>query len=265
MPPGFEALPPLQEPVGDVPLEKPLTSKELKEIEDKKAKEEKILLPWYYYRTWSGSFDLGANGSDGNSQSFNLRMGLNAVREVPWSITTHKGEYVNTSSNSQSTADRLFYDGRYEWLFQESPWSVYIHETTLYDEFTAFDVRVTVDAGIGYLFWKNDIGSFKGRLGPGVSREFGGPDDDWIPELVFGALYERKISKYQKFNVSIDYFPRVDDFTAYRVNTQINWEIVLDEVNNLSMKIGVIDRYDSTPEGKKPNNIDYKTVLVWSF
>ena len=31
------------------------------------------------------------------------------------------------------------------------------------------------------------------------------------------------------------------------------------------LKIGVVDRYDSTDEGKKPNDIDYKTVIVWSF
>lgn len=263
-PTKVESLPAIDPPTPIVPEEIPLPTDSKKVVEEK-AVEEKIIHPWYYYKAWGGSFDLGANGSEGNSQNFNLRAGLNAKREAPWSITTLTMNYVNTSSNSVTTADRLFLDGRYEWLFADSPWSVYVHETTDYDEFRAFDVRVTADTGVGYQFWKTDVSRFKGRLGPGASREIGGPNDEWIAELVFGAIYERQISKYQKFNFTVDYFPEISDFTNYRINAQVNWEVVLDEVNNLSMKIGVVDRYDSTDEGKKPNDIDYKTVLVWSF
>jgi len=266
--PRVESLPPLDPPAPILPEEIPLPTETKKTEPDKAVDEkavEKIIHPWYYYKAWDGSFDLGANGSEGNSQNFNLRAGLNMKREVPWSIATLTMNYVNTSSNSITTADRVFLDGRYEWLFADSPWSLYVHETTDYDEFRAFNLRITADTGVGYQFWKTDVSRFKGRLGPGVSREIGGPNDEWIPELVFGAIYERRISKYQKFNFTVDYFPEISDFTNYRVNAQVNWEVVLDEINNLSMKIGVVDRYDSTDEGKKPNDIDYKTVLVWSF
>lgn len=265
--PRVESLPPLDPPTPIVPEEIPLPTEEIvgEKKSTEKIDEEKIYLPIYHYKAWNGSFDLGANGSEGNSTSFNLRAGLNMKREAPWNITTLTANYVNTSSNSITTADRLFLDGRYEWLIADSPWSLYVHNTTDYDEFRAFDVRITFDAGMGYQFWKTDDSRFKGRLGPGASREIGGPNDEWIAELVFGAIYERQISKYQKFNFTVDYFPEISDFTNYRVNAQINWEVVLDEVNNLSMKIGVVDRYDSTDEGKKPNDIDYKTVLVWSF
>jgi len=221
--------------------------------------------PWYYYKAWNGSIDLGVNGSEGNSQNFNLRTGLNAKRTLPWSLTTLLFNYVNNSANSAQTTDRAFFDGRYEWVFLESPWSSYAHETTDYDTFRAFNVRITLDGGVGYQFWKNDLSSFKGRFGPGVSREIGGPNNDWTPEFVFGLIYNWQISKMQKLNFSIDYFPQADDIANYRFNSQINWEVVLDQVNNLSMKIGVVDRYDSTPEGKVPNDVDYKTVLVWSF
>ena len=40
---------------------------------------------------------------------------------------------------------------------------------------------------------------------------------------------------------------------------------VLDEANNLSLKLGVIDRYDSTPSGAKYNDIDYSLLLLWAF
>ncbi len=265
-PNAVESLPSLDPPAPILPEEIPLPT-DAKKAETEKVvdEKEKIIHPFFYYKAWNGSFDLGANGSEGNSQSFNLRAGLNMKREAPWNITTITGNYVNNSANSTQTADRLFLEGRYEWLFAGSPWSLYVHNTTDYDEFRAFDVRVTADASVGYQFWKTDVSHFKTRIGPGASREIGGPNDEWIAELVFGAIYERQISKYQKFNFTIDYFPKITDYTNYRINAQINWEVVLDEINNLSMKVGVVDRYDSTDEGKKPNDIDYKTLLVWSF
>ena len=45
----------------------------------------------------------------------------------------------------------------------------------------------------------------------------------------------------------------------------ISWELVLDDVNNLSLKVGVIDRYDSTPNGAEPNDVDYSVLLLWSL
>lgn len=268
--PTVEFLPPLnaiasEGPAPDVKLPDGVASTMAVPGETVVIKDEKIIYPWYYYRSWTGSFDLGANGSEGNSQSFNLRTGVNVKRENPWSITTMKADYIKTSSNSLDTANRLFFEGRHEWPFKDSRWSTYVHNTTEYDEFRAFDARVTFDGGLGYQILKNEVHSLKGRFGPGTSREFGGSNDEWTPELVFGLLYDWQISKKQKFNVVIDYFPDVGDFVNYRMNGQINWEVVLDEVNNLSLKIGIVDRYDSTSDGKKPNDLDYKTVIVWSF
>ncbi|MDX1961643.1 MAG: DUF481 domain-containing protein [Pirellulales bacterium] len=264
-PPETLSAEPLVTPPSALPAADKIPGEQDAEAPELVIKPEPVIHPWFYYKAWAGSFDLGVNGSEGNSQTFNLRTGLNAKREVPWSITTLRFDYVNNSANSLQTADRAFFDGRYEWLFEASPWSLYIHETTEYDEFRAFNVRVTADAGVGYQFWKNDLSSMKARIGPGASREFGGTDESWTPELVFGLYFDRQISKLQKINFSVDYFPQIDDFMSYRLNSQVNWEVVLDQVNNLSMKIGVVDRYDSTPQGKKPNDVDYRTVLVWNF
>jgi len=34
---------------------------------------------------------------------------------------------------------------------------------------------------------------------------------------------------------------------------------------NLSLKLSVLDRYDSTPHEAKPNDMDYAATLLWSF
>ena len=43
------------------------------------------------------------------------------------------------------------------------------------------------------------------------------------------------------------------------------WEIALCKAWGLSLKLSVIDRYDSTPQGARPNDLDYSTLLIWVF
>ena len=57
----------------------------------------------------------------------------------------------------------------------------------------------------------------------------------------------------------------VTDFSDYRLKTKIAWQVLLDEARNLSLKVSLLDRYDSTPHGLKPNDFDYAVTLLWSF
>ena len=59
--------------------------------------------------------------------------------------------------------------------------------------------------------------------------------------------------------------PDVTDFLDYRLKSKASWEVLLDEETNLSLKVSLLDRYDSTPNGKKANDLDYTLTLLWSF
>ena len=39
-------------------------------------------------KLWDGSFNLGLDGSEGNTEAFNFRFGVNAVRKTEFSILT---------------------------------------------------------------------------------------------------------------------------------------------------------------------------------
>ena len=42
-------------------------------------------------------------------------------------------------------------------------------------------------------------------------------------------------------------------------------QIDLDRPKNVSLKLSLIDRYDSTPEGAQANNIDYSVLMIWKL
>jgi putative salt-induced outer membrane protein YdiY len=214
---------------------------------------------------WSGSIELGANGSSGNSNLYNVRFGLDLDRKTDWTKFSFDFDYKNDSTDHVRTANRLFLDLRQEWAPTPGPWNLYVHGTTEYDEFKDFDTRIAADSGLTYNFLKTDKSRFAGRMGLGVSHEIGGTSDEWVPEGSLGLDLERKISKFQKFKMKVDYFPDLSDFGDSRVDTKVNYETVIDADMNLSLKLGVRDRYDSTPGTAQHNDLDYSVVLLWKF
>jgi len=216
-------------------------------------------------KLWEGSLELGLNGAEGNSQTFNLRGGGKLKRKTEVNVFTTDLDYRKDSAQSIDTANKAFLESRWEHLFGQSPWTWFTHLTFDYDEFQAWDTRLAGDTGLGYRLLKTDVTQLTARLGGGASREFGGPSDDVKPEGVFGLEFEQKLNCRHKITASAEYRPDVTDFTDYRLVSKAGWEILLDEALHLSMKLGVADRYDSTPEGRKPNDLDYSLVLLLSF
>lgn len=241
-----------------------------KEIEAEIVEEEtpstaEYIQLWIPPYNWEKSFELGLSGTEGNSQTIDLRFGGKFSRETDRSKKEVELNYVTKESDSRKTARNALLDGRIDWPLADSPWSLFAHGSGEYDEFKAFDLRLNTDAGVGYEFFKNDLTTLLGRLGSGVSHEIGGPDDEYVPELVCAAEWERKLSERQKMGVKIEYYPDVTDFGEYRGNARASWEVVVDPCWGMSLKLSVIDRYDSTPNGAKRNDLDYSALVLWSF
>lgn len=220
---------------------------------------------WFRRKIWSGSVELGINGAAGNSESFSLTGGGDLVRKTERSKLEVELDYNKTHANSVETQHNALQMGRYEWLFADSPWTLFALERAVYDEFRAFDLRLILNAGVGYRLVDLEYTQLTGRFGSGVSREFGGLNDRWSPEASFGADFEHQITPLQKLTATLDYYPEWGDFRDYRLFSEMAWELVLHEASNLSLKLSVVDRYDSTPDGRKPNDINYAVLLLWKL
>ena len=221
---------------------------------------------WFKPANWDGSFEVGINGSEGNSKNFNMRTGFTLGRKTDLSEVGLNLTYAKASANRIETqnfgqlnlnVDRLFKEG--------SPWSFYTNTYLLYDEFRPFDLRLAINTGIGYKWIDTDKTLFRSRFGGGVSREFGGPNNQWTPEANFGLDFNHQLTERQKFSAVVDYYPAWNDFMDYRLVSNLSYELLLDEANNLSLKLSLLDNYDSTPGTSQPNDINYGLLLLWSM
>ncbi len=86
-----------------------------------------------------------------------------------------------------------------------------------------------------------------------------------MPEAVFGLDFERQLTKRQKFKCKGEYFPDWEDFSEYRLVVDAGWVLLLDEEANLSLKLAANDRYETSPNGVKPNDINYSLLLLWKL
>jgi putative salt-induced outer membrane protein YdiY len=218
---------------------------------------------WFGGLPWDTGIELGINGSAGTSNSFSIQTGGYIKRESRFSKLDLEVDYNRTTSGGERTQNNAQLDVRNDWLLDDtSPWTLFGSGSVFYDEFQAFDLQVNGNSGVGYRFIHVPGINLIGRVGAGASREFGSPEDDWVPETLFGGEYSQQVSGTQKLSAKLDYFPELEEFGRYRLVAGVGWEIELVQPKNLSLKISATDRYDSTPNGAEPHLVNYSVLLL---
>jgi len=220
-----------------------------------------------FWRGWKRSVDLGVIGSDGNSETFGARGAFGMARKSDTMETTVGLSYVFNTDNGEKTKSRGELDAKNEWLFgKESRWGFFAAGKVEFDEFQDWDWRISGFLGPSYAFIRNDKTLLRGRVGAGGSFELGGDDDGFEPELLIGLDFEHAFNERNKIFASSEYLPSLSEFPDYRVNSKAGWEILVDEKSGANLKLGLVDRYDSSPgDGFKKNDIEYFVTLGWSF
>lgn len=216
-------------------------------------------------KLWCGGVEFGLSGSEGNAQNFKMRLAGNAKRTTPDDIFSLDTLYTFAEVAGRRNENRWLSNGRYEWLFRDTPWSVYTDGSLELNEFRPYDFRVASHVGLGYQFVKTASCSIRGRAGAGASREFGGPAEEWIPEAQLGGDFEFRLSGRQKIVGSVDYYPDIGEWGKFRIVAKASYEILVDPDWNVTLKFGAQDIYDNHSRGGKFNDLDYFATLLWKF
>ncbi len=215
---------------------------------------------------WKGTVEAGINGSAGNSEVFNLRIGVGAKRTTQKMETTVASTYTRATEGGTVTKNRWDGNVRNDWNLGDSPWLIFAQGRLEYDDFQDWDWRLTVNGGVGYKFIKTKETTLIGRVGVGATKEFGGSNNAWIPEGLLGIDFSHQITERQKIFGLLEYYPSFKKFPQYRLLARVGYEILVDPSVNMFLKIGAEDRYDSNPGGgKKKNDVDYFLTLGWAF
>lgn len=217
------------------------------------------------WKGWKGSLEFGLNGSDGNSQSVSMRAAANAKRETSTMDTTLGISYVYGTQDGDKNLEHGEINARNDWKIG-SPWRLFAIGKVEYDTFQDWEWRVGLFGGVGYEFMKTDNTLLLGRIGAGVTKEFKTSKQRIEPELDLGLDWEHKIDDRQKVFASVDYYPSLHRFTDYRAQLKAGYEVIVDPKNNLSLKLGLEDRYNSNPgTDRKKNDILYFATVVYNF
>lgn len=214
---------------------------------------------------WKGEIAFGLNGAEGNTQRFNSRFGWDSLREGKWTDLKHNMTYAKSNADGAEVENKFLHTTRQEWKLSESKWKPYWSALGTYDVFQTFDYRLIMNAGTAYQFVKNDTHDAQVRIGSGVSKEFGGPDDEWTPEASLGGDWKYKLNERNSLTFGFDYFPAYTDFGDFRADTRGAWEIMVEPRWQLGLRIGFLNRYQSRAGGARNNDIDYFAELVKKF
>ncbi|MEQ8849490.1 DUF481 domain-containing protein [Botrimarina sp.] len=220
---------------------------------------------WFGPTPWDSGIEFGLNGSSGTSESLSFRGGGFMKRKADDYKFDASLYYNKTHSNGVEVQSNALLDTRYDWLFDDSPWTLFVMSQTFYDEFQAFDVNFNVNTGFGYTWFDEEWTKLTTSMGTGASREFGGPGSEWVQEASFSVNYELKFADNHRFYAKADYFPEWESFGNYRVLADTGLQFSLHEPSNLSLKLSATDRYDSDPQGVAPHNLNYSALLIWKL
>ncbi len=214
---------------------------------------------------WDGSIEFGSNGTHGNSTTFSVFAGIDLQRKTTPGRFDLDVDFAKERASGTLTSHRTLVDIAHFWLKKDNALSWFAKGGLEYDEFKQFDVRMKANAGMQRMFVDEEQLQLSWRIGAGMSQELGGVDDQVTPEADFGMIAVRTISPRQSIQVVADYYPDWSDFSEYRFESEASWEIAIDKELGWSLKLSVIDRYDSTPHGRRPNDLAYSLLLAWNL
>ncbi len=215
---------------------------------------------------WDHAFSAGISGASGNNENFSGRVSLTAERNTDTSETKAHASYIYSTSEGQRSASRGELGLHHDWLL-DGPWRYFAQGKYEYDEFQAWQHRLSGALGVGYEFINTDKTTLIGRAGAGASYEFGSnADETLVPEGLLGLEWSHKLSTNTTLKANSTYYPSFNNFGEFRLNSGAGIEVVLDAETGMTMNAGVEHRHDSDAgTGIRPNDIDYYMGIGWKF
>ena len=214
----------------------------------------------------SQRIEVGLSGASGNSRNSDFRLGYQRRAESAQQHSLLKSGYQRESSNGRTEENDFFTELTYDWLMPESRWFRFAQGRYDWDDFEDWDSRISASGGSGYLFADRPDLRIAGRLGLGLSQTFGGEKDELDPEGIVGFDSNWQVSDRQSLELANTLYLQLDEFGELRNLTSLAWLIKLDQFNDLDLKLGADNEYESDSTGEsRSNDFRYNLSLTWEL
>lgn len=213
---------------------------------------------------WTGSLSLAVAGYENVNSNLELRVGGTLKRKTDEDELTLSARYFFGTTNSQTNDNNFQATIDYQWFIPESKWFLFGTGQAEYDEFQSWEKRLSAWGGVGYKFYRTESFDLTGRLGAGVSYEFG-PPSRVLPEVLAGIEGEYRFDDSMKLSASFTIYPDVAEIGEFRFDTGAKFTAKISGVQGLAFEAGVSDQYQSQISSGTRNDFRYFAGLKYEF
>lgn len=219
-----------------------------------------------FIEEWDTKLTLGFTGTSGNADRQNYHAKLDTQYETDHLRWTINSSWFYAVANNRRSQNEVQTKITRDWLQKDNPWFYFIRGEHEYDQFRAWENRVSAFGGAGYTLIDDKQLEVKARLGLGGTYEFG-PINEFTPEAFFGGSVAKwKINARHTLSGEMIYYPSLEDSSDFRIQSKLEWLYKLDLASGMSLKLGVQNEYESQTPGDNDNNdLKYYGALMISF
>jgi putative salt-induced outer membrane protein len=249
----------------------------LRDADEQKAFDEQVELYRHpsLIQLWTGSFNVGIGLAQGNSNTFNLTTGFNAVRDTHKDKTTLYFASIystsktcpvaplegpcSTNATANSNLGGVIYNRDLNhklFVWGQADFSS--------DQFQLLDFQINPSGGFGWHAIKTDT-SFLDILGGGsFNQQYYTTYDRSSAELVVGDEYDKVWHKRTHLHQGLRFFPNMSYLGQYRVNFELVASTAVSKL--LTLNTTFTDRYTSNPPpGTKGNDLILSAGIGLTF
>lgn len=217
---------------------------------------------------WNGNVAFGLSLARGNANTF--LMNASALLQRTWEYDELKfgadGQYgLNNwgQTNQTKSADDLHGFIDYKRLITERFYGD-ANIDGYHDDLADIRYRIIVGPAAGYYFIKSDATKLNLEVGPSFLDEKLGSNTLSYVTLRVTEHCEHQLTKGSKIWEEVDYYPQIDKFDNYLLNSEVGAEAALN--TRLSLRVVARDQFNSMPAaGRKENDITLISALVYKY